>query len=439
MRFGLFRLSAILLLSVLSASAPRAHGAARSFCADNFIASLTFSGIPAVPLTGDLCQKPEAEIPSNVMWLILEIGRANRNVARAIGQSFAETFPHGVPIYIFTTNDGSIASETINGGSVMLSMFPDWNLATWPKVTYAHEVTHFLIHQGGAFAPAVVGLKDHPFITEGMPDLVAFTANNQPIMPLEDQNLPVPLRVERDATPTKSLNDPMANYTLFAPSTELSAACAKIPSAERTLHTKAICAYGDPSNAAGFYGAMPSFQSDLRAPTTAELAAPFDPAKCMYKMRGWNVFGACNTHQFTIPLASFFFGLQNVLGRPVVADWIKILKAQAPTTTHFACNFLKAKADPAELDLRGITPSLRAIRDGLVAADRPKFDRVWTAHGFDKLAQVDALFIGANLKNQALTPLSLKNPKFPHNCSSPFVFDPAGCDLECHVAPVAGP
>jgi hypothetical protein len=409
---------------------------ASPYCLEKGIASFEFSGLTRVPLSGDLCKTSGAQLSSEVREVLETIGKLHRQVAEVLGTSFSQTYSPGITIAFRGSSAGWMESYALKNGEGLEMRVPlDWTLgAEFPSRVYVHELVHVLAYRNRGLGASLVGLVDHPLITEGLMDLVAMEVHDDPVMTFGGKELPSCLRVNRDASRTRSLEGRFGDFYTFASGDRVRACCASLGEQELGAQARAICDRANESSPVHYYAGMKALGADLNAVSAKDLDAPFRFEACHFNIRGWGVLQGCGSHVFAEPLVSFFRGLKQEFGRSFVRNWLQALRRESERLITVSCRYRGDQSGAkASLVQRGVLPSLMSLKQGMGPLDQERFEKVWKTHGFSLLERLDFLYLEKTRESRVFPLLVKESPGFSrqNRCISIYAFDPQACAIEC--------
>ncbi len=393
-----------------------------NLCAKNYLSSVKFSGFDSVTSNVDFCAVTASSVPLLIKNLISSMGVIHRDVARTLGFPAKALYRPGVSVLFSRHPSGSMRSTAFaNGEAIQMTAFEDWDLKSWSSKIYAHELIHLLSYRPTPLSTVLAGLEAHPFISEAFPDLVSLVVHNDPVFTIEDAGLPGCLRVMRDLSPLRSLNESRGVFDSGAHVARLRTCCASLSPRDLTAQARALCAeadYESPAEEEAHFELLRSMGIEVWKRTPHDLAAPFDPKDCLRKVKGvWTLEG-CGLHEFALPLTSFFFTLERELGRPLIVEFLAAARDELTSAQRFECRYVFGAATgtvPAVFTKRSFSEILKRMGAGLSPGEKKAFDQAWGDHGFRHLAEIDRLYSEETRQLRELFVVGKANPKYAGN------------------------
>lgn len=413
-------------------------------CASAHVTQLFFEAIPQFNPSMNYCDLALKTLPPDVLALLEKIAELNWKVAKLLDQKPDETFSMGIGIRFSAAPLGGRASEA-QGGLIALSSLPEWTFEDFSSKIYVHELMHILIYNPGPTAAALRGLEDHPFLVEALPDLISATVHESPKMEVAEKVLPACLRVVRDETPIRSMDEPFRQFYIQAEATDVLKCCATLHLDQISPFAKSICIQYQ-SNTPNDLAAVQTFVKNNEIEATpydeAHLSAEFAPAACRTVTKtGLVYFDGCDNHQFAYPLVSFFFRFQALTGRSLFSDFFAKLGETASGTAAYRCGFTRGTealgGAKTALFLRPLLGAFSALRESLGSAERAAFDRAWKEHDFGKVVDLDRQFTEEALPGLAQIAVKAKNTLYSSkkSCTEVYQLDPVACQVSCEKMP----
>jgi hypothetical protein len=425
----------------------RLDGTLNEACAKAHLTRLSFIAIDRFSKTTDYCAVALKDLPTDALAVIEKAGELNDKTAAVLGQDPAATFAMDVAVTISSETRqglGSMESEA-SGGGVFIAALPDWTAADFSSTLYAHEIIHVLTYGEGPTAAALVGLIDHPFLTEGLPDLISAAVHTSPKMLLAESTLPEILRVLRDESPVHSLDEPFGHFYTLASADQIVRNCATLDLDKVSEFAKDMCNQFT-WNQADRIAQIATFVSGQGLTATpydaASLAASFQAENCKITTKtGLVYFDNCDTHSFGFPLVSFFFRLQALTGRSHVTAFFAKVRETAASTAVYECGFSApdvtsdSGSAKVEVPMRTLLAPLAAYRESLGATDQAAFDQAWKEHDFGKLVDLDRIYWSESLGGAAFMAVKERNTLYKnrHGCDNPYSFDLVACHVACQI------
>ncbi len=411
-------------------------------CLKSHITSLTFEALPKYASDTNFCEIPVASVPKDALALIEKVGELNGKVAALLGQDAVATFAMDVEITVTADAKGSLMSEA-QGGRVYLSTLPDWTFQDFSSEIYAHEIIHTLTFNRGPTSEALLGLQDHPFLIEALPDLVSATIHDSPRMELGEKTLPECIRIIRNGTPTRSLDEPFSSFYTLSSADQIVKCCATLDLNQVPDFAKALCNQFTWTRA----DRLASVQNFVKANgisavpyDDAHLTTAFEAEDCRITTNtGLTYLDNCDTHQFAVPLVSFFFRLKELTGKSWVTAFFGKIREGSLAAAVYECGYTSLAVTPniggakAYVALRPLLGAFMALRESLSAGDQAAFDRAWKEHDFGKMMDLDRIYRGETLSGVAQLAVKAKNTLYRDlkGCDNPYQFDPAVCSVAC--------
>lgn len=433
-RFGVARMDGYLdrLLS----------GKTNEACLRSHVTRLEFEGLPKYSSTTNYCDVPVKDLPRDALAVIEKAGELNAKVAALLGQKPEETYVMDVSITISGDVKGSLGSEA-KGGKVVLSALPDWTFQDFSSTVYAHEIIHTLTFNAGPTSEALLGLQDHPFLTEGLADLISTAIHDVPKIVLGEAALPKCIREIRNETPIRTLAEPFGRFHTLASANELVRCCATLDLEKVAPFARGICnqfTWGQSTSLATVETFIQENGLSATPYDEAHLAAAFEAKDCRVETKTGLVYlDNCDPHQFGYPLVSFFFRLKELTGSFHVTEFFEKIREGSRSTAVYECGYSAPTVTPklggakAYVALRPLLGPFLALRESLNSADRSAFDRVWKEHHFGKLVDLDRIYRNETLSGVAQIVVKAKNLLYRdlEGCENPYKFDPATCSVAC--------
>ncbi len=423
-----------------AAVGPLLSGKVNEVCTLAQISGVTFDGIRKFQSYVNFCELPVSAMPLDVRTLVEKAGAIHAKVAQLLGQDLATTFRLPIEIFVNADARGSMGTRA-TGGGIELSALPDWSVADFPSEIYAHELMHILTFNPGPTASALLGLQEHPFLIEALPDLISATIHDAPKLSAGEKSLPACLINVRDGTPVRSLGQSFRRYYPLESYDTVNDCCATLNLALESPFAQSICQRYQFAKPAKLESTEIFIKNNALVTTPyseANLSAPFDASQCRVTTRTGLVFlDNCSTHSFGVPLVSFFFRLKELIGTQQVTAFFSKVRDYGVRTSIYECGFTKGTAEKggvkAYVALRPLLAPLMAYRTSLTSADQAHFDRAWQEHEFGKLIDLDRLYRNEALAGAAQVAVKSKNSIFrdDFSCENPYDFDPAACGVTC--------
>jgi hypothetical protein len=419
-------------------------------CVKAHVSRLTFSSLPKYSPTTNYCQVEMKDLPKDALALLEKVSEMNEKVATLLGQDVASTFPMDVEISINADANGSLDSEA-QGGRIYMSALPDWTFKDFSSKIYAHEIIHTLTFNAGPTSRALLGLQEHPFLIEALPDLVSSTIHDSPQMELGEKDLPQCLRVIRDETPIRSMDAPFSRFYTLSGADDIVSCCATLDLLKVTPFTKALC-NNFTNSKSDRLAAVETFVNEneiISQPYDAtHLMAPFEAESCrITTATGLTYLDNCDTHQFAYPLVSFFFRLKELTGKSVVestgrayvTEFFGKIRDGSNRTAVYECGYNSTAVTStlggakAYVGLRPLLGVFMAFRDVLSASEKSAFDRAWREHDFGKMLDLDRIYRNEGLPGIAQIAAREKNTLYRDlkGCGNTYKFDPSVCSVAC--------
>lgn len=404
-------------------------------CKTNGLSSVKFKGLTNFTTNQDYCQLADGSVPANVVELLNRIGGIHRQMAQVLGQTWEQTVGLGIQISFESNAQGVLGSFATENGLTMTA-YPDWTVQDFSSMVYAHELVHVLTFNQGELAKTLEGLQEHPYLVEALPDLISATIHGTPKMKINDPGLASCIMDFRDETPVKSLGMEFGHFYMFGSFDDMYACCQSVPTAQQSARTKGICGSMDPAIRARTYEQMAAAGIQIHKPTPADLAAPFEAKKCEVNIKGYDTMEGCDTHQYGHPLTSFFFTLQEKLGRSFTTEFLKTLKSQVANKTSYRCvfsNALPGETSSAQVSVRGVLQALVALRDSFSGAEQTLFDEAWASHDMGRIFELDSIYLEKSYRFEGMKNLVMANILYAwsNGCGSMSGFGTAQCDVKC--------
>lgn len=411
-------------------------------CRNARLTAVEFVLVDTVAKNRNYCALPSGELPIDVRGAIEKIGEIHAKIADAVGIPEEELFGPGYRVTFRGFDGGSLASQSDAQG-VTLTVLPDWTLADFPSMVYAHEIIHTLAFNPGPIQALENGIQDHPLIFEALPDLISAFVHDSPVIRLGETRLDPALRDYRDATPPRSFDESFRTYYRYANVDSLTRRCRELDLKKENALVDRLCRAAEEALRGGLADwAAKSEERGVKAPPldTQALEAPFRASECLSKTRsGLLLPDRCDGHQFSFPLVSFFFRLKELTGRHLLREFIAALRASEKAAPTYVCRYAKGTETlggvPAELKVRSILGAFLDLREGLTASERPLFDRAWNESGFSRFVDLDRLYRIELFPLQARLAAAAKNPEFAkaNGCSRDDLYrlDPNRCAVKC--------
>jgi hypothetical protein len=397
-------------------------------CVQAHLEAFAFVGLKTVP-DADYCGIEVSALPATVRESLERIILVQKTIARVLELPEDALFGATHRLVFRSSDVGSIASVTL-GREVTMAVLPDWTIRDFPAMMYAHEVIHVLSAVPGPFAEMTEGLTQHPLLSEALPNLIAAVVFNSPAILLGESALPPSLRSFRDATPTRSLNEPFRNFYLFADLDAILGYCRSFDLARETSAAALICARAEASALSG----------RTRIFSESELAEAFRPEHCLSEApNGLVFFDRCDPHPFSYPLVSLFFRVRAKTGRHSLGEFLRQLSAAVTMAPVQECRFFEGTTDsgsvPANLKSPSLADVFRKYRSTLSPVGRTAFDLAWQETAFRKYIALDHLYRTRVFNARAALAVAKANDAFaekygcgPENLEEA---DPVRCRVEC--------
>lgn len=415
-------------------------GKVNEVCTLAHVSNLTFEGIRKVRSYINFCEVPVSEMPMEARAIVEKAGALHLKVAQLLGQDLAATFPRPISINVNSDARGSVGAVA-SGGGIDLAALPDWTFADFPSEIYTHELFHILTFSVGATSEALLGLQEHPFLIEALPDLISATIHDSPKLMAGEKALPACLRAVRDGTPVRSLGQAFQKFYPLTGFDSANECCATLDLAKESPFARSVCReYGFTKPAQVENTEIFIANNDLETTphSAANLAAAFDPTQCRVRTRtGLIYLDNCSTHAFGTPLVSFFFRLKELMGTQQVTAFFGKVRDYGIRASIFECGFTKGTPKTGGVKsfvaLRPLLAPLMAYRNSLSSGGQAHFDQAWKEHDFGKLVDLDRMYRNESLAGIAQVAVKSKNPLFRDDfeCQSPYNFDPATCSVAC--------
>jgi hypothetical protein len=408
-------------------------------CARAHLLSLEFIGVSAVPQAGNFCEYATENLPLPVQGALEEVIRIQGKISEALELGSDSLFGAGHRLVFRSYSVGSIGSGTDAGG-VTLTVLPDWTLGDFPSMIYAHEVVHALWRAPGLFSDMTEGLSLHPLLAEALPDLIAAVAFDSPILTLGETAFPDAIRRHRDASPPRSFDEPFGSFSLFANLRALEAQCRQLDFSRELPAVELLC-----SRVKATLESVEAKRRQILEKTGSvglalEEGAPFRPELCLtYTRGGLTVFDACDPHQFSPPLVSFFFRVREKTGRHALGVFLRSLATTVRAAPVFECRYLDGTPEfggkKAILKKPSLLEAFRSLRSSLDVSGQDAFDRAWTESAFGKFTEIDRLYRTRIFGSRTAVALAKANHEFAESrgCGRLDLYEmaPERCRVEC--------
>lgn len=409
-------------------------------CVRAHLTGIEFQDIERFRPRVNYCELKTAELPQDVVALIEKIADLNKKVAALLGLPADEVFALDLQVVIRGNFLGSINSEA-EDGRVLLSALPDWKYSDFPSEIYTHEVIHTLVFNDGVIADALLGVQDHPFLAEALPDLISMTLHRSPKIVAGEGDLPACLREVRDIRNSRGLNEPFRKFYTLASFDKVLGCCDTLDLEKGSPLAKVICseyAWKKPGKLAAAEAFIPENEVETTPYDEPHLSAPFEAENCRVKTKtGLAFLDNCDKHQFTYPLVSFFFRLHELTGKSQVSAYFSKIREGSEEPAIYQCGYRRGTptlgGTKAYVALRPLLRSFMALRESLSPADRGAFDLAWREQGLEKMVDLDRIYRTETLGGVAFFAVKAKNPVYrdANQCDNPYRFDPVACGVEC--------
>lgn len=410
-----------------------------SLCKDANLDRVEFFGVEGIDNDVNFCAAETKLIPADVMAVIRKMGELNSRVAAALGTKKELLFSMSMNVFFKAYENGALGGSGVSGEGVTLTVLPTWKFADFSTMQYAHEIIHVLNFNQGPFSAMMVGLEEHPYLVEALPDLISAVVHESPKIVIEDPDLPDCIRNFRDGTPSQSLGAPFSHFYPLGSVDEVIACCetakAISPYAKRLCRGYAV---NRPRSLARIKTLKVNEGLEFLEYTPENLKAPFEASNCAIKTpSGLTFLDNCDSHQFSQSLVSFFFRLRELTGRSQFLPFMNQIKALAPKTVSYTCGYTAASKTlggaQAVVKIRPLLGAFIGLRETLSPTDRTQFDRTWSEHEMGKFVDLDRLYRNEVFAGMAQGRVGARNeiytPMF--GCDNPYRFDRSRCEVSC--------
>lgn len=424
------------------AKSPAPGPVLNSLCKAAILERVEFFGVDGIENYVNFCEVEPTLVPEDVSSVIQKMGELNSRVASVLGVRKELLFSMGVSVSFRASESGALGESQGNREGVALAVLPTWKFAHFSSMLYTHEVIHVLNFNPGPFADMMVGLEDHPYLFEALPDLISAVVHRSPKITIADPDLPECLRDFRDGTPIQSLGAPFSHFYPLGSVDGVIACCES--SKALGSQAKEICrTYKEvrPKSLAEIRFLRENQHLEFREHTPKELAEPFRAIHCVVKTpSGLSLLDNCDSHQFSQSLISFFFRLKELTGRWQLLPFMKQIKAQAPRAASYLCGYPTGNkafgGTRAKVRIRPLLGAFIALRESLPGAAQSQFDLAWSEHEMDKFVDLDRLYRLDTFSGLAQVRVGAQNPAFrkQNGCDNLYNFDPKHCGVVCERA-----
>lgn len=418
---------------------PKANVDRNELCKDAILDRVEFFGVAGMENFVNYCEVESKDLPADVSSVVKKMGELNARIALALDVKKELLFPMSMNVLFKASENGALAGSRVTGEGVTLTVLPTWKFADFSSMQYAHEIVHVLGFNPGPFADMVLGLEEHPYLMEALPDLVSAVVHDSPKITILDPDLPDCLRDFRDGTPNQSLAAPFSHFYPVGGMDEVVACCES--SKALSPYAKRLCrgyVASRPRALAKIKNLKETQNLEFPEYTPKNLAAPFEAKNCVVKTpSGLTFLDNCDTHQFAHSLVSFFFRLKELTGRSQFLPFMNKMKALAPETARYECGYVAGTPTlggaKATLRIRPLLGVFIGLRESLNAVDQKQFDLAWAEHELGKLVDLDRLYRNEVFSGIAQVRVGARNELYTpmFGCENLYGFASARCQVSC--------
>lgn len=415
-------------------------------CKEALLDRVEYFGVDGFENHLNYCGVEQNLLPSDVVTVIQKIGELNSGVATALGIKKELLFPMSMNVFFKSYENGALGGSGVTGEGMILTVLPTWKAADFSTMQYAHEIIHVLNFNPGPFSEMMLGLEEHPYLVEALPDLISAVVHASPKIVIADPDLPDCIRNFRDGTPSQSLGAPFGHFYPLGSVDEVIACCEATK--DLSAYAKRLCrgyVNSRPRSLAKISTLKLNAGLEFLEYTPENLKAPFEASNCVVKTpSGLTFLDNCDSHQFSQSLVSFFFRLKELTGHSQFLPFMNQIKALAPRTSQYTCGYVSASKSLggalASVKIRPLLGAFIGLREELSPADRVQFDRAWLEHEMGKMVDLDRLYRNETFSGIAQARVGARNELYTpmFGCDNLYSFDLSRCEVSCKRVDGAG-